>query len=197
MTRRRRAPIWLSHALLALGLSCLVYVLYVVFDRQAYQVVERQRLDAARQTADALGADAPRTPLVEGHAIGAIELPRLKLSAVIVQGDSPALLRRAVGHLASTAWTDEPGNIVLAGHRDTFFRPLEDVRVGDVITLTTIDGGVDYQVESTRVVEPADVGVLRSSGGRTLTLVTCYPFSYIGPAPQRFIVSARAVVDPM
>jgi sortase A len=96
-----------------------------------------------------------------------------------------------VGHLAETALPGEMGNVVLAGHRDTFFRPLKGVQVGDAITLKTRDGDVTYEVESTRVVPPTDLSVLDSTGERTLTLITCFPFSYVGSAPNRFIVRAR------
>jgi sortase A len=129
--------------------------------------------------------------LVDGGAIGEIRIPRLGLTAIVVQGDSAAVLRRAVGHLADTALPGEPGNVVLAGHRDTFFRPLRGVRAGDAITLRTRDGDFEYRVESTAVVPPSDVRALQPTGGRTLTFITCFPFSYVGSAPDRFIVRAR------
>ena len=110
---------------------------------------------------------------------------------MVVQGDSAAILRLAVGHLADTALPGESGNVVLAGHRDTFFRPLKRVQVGDVITLKTRGGAFTYRVESTSVVPPTDVQVIRPTGRRTLTLITCFPFAYIGSAPNRFIVRAH------
>jgi sortase A len=102
-------------------------------------------------------------------------------------------LQRAVGHIPETALPGEMGNVVLAGHRDTFFRPLREVRPGDVITLKTPDGSFQYRVESTAVVPPSDVRVLQASSERTLTLITCFPFHYVGPAPNRYIVRAREV----
>jgi sortase A len=87
-------------------------------------------------------------------------------------------------------------NIVLAGHRDTFFRPLKGVRLGDAITLKTQNGDFEYAVQSTAIVAPTDVQVLQSTSGRTLTLITCYPFSYVDPAPDRFIVRAREREGP-
>ena len=110
---------------------------------------------------------------------------------MVAQGDSAAILRRAVGHLANTALPGELGNVVLAGHRDTFFRALEGVRAGDVITVRTPSRDFQYLVESTAVVPPTDVQVLEPTGGRTLTLITCFPFYYLGAAPDRFIVRAR------
>ena len=86
-----------------------------------------------------------------------------------------------------------PGNVGLAGHRDTFFRALRNIRPDDTIELETTEGTYRYQVSSTRIVTPRDVSVLKSSGGPTLTLVTCYPFYYVGSAPKRFIVHATAV----
>ena len=96
-----------------------------------------------------------------------------------------------VGHLPDTALPGEPGNIVLAGHRDTFFLPLKRVRAGDAITLRTRGGDFEYLVESTAVVRPTDLTVIQTTDRSTLTLTTCFPFSYVGPAPDRFIVRAR------
>ena len=97
---------------------------------------------------------------------------------VVAQGDSPAILQRAVGHVADSAFPGETGNVVLAGHRDTFFRPLKRVRVGDAITVKTLNGDFDYLVESTRVVPPTDLQVLEPTGGRTLTRCS---FCFEGP----------------
>ena len=177
---RRTIDVLLVGGLLALG-----YVAYVVADAKAYQVVEQRRFEQARD-------DNAETPaVVEGSPIGEMQIPRLEFTAVVVQGDSSAILRRAVGHLADTAMPGESGNVVLAGHRDTFFRPLQQVRAGDVIMLRTRNGSFEYEVESTAVVRPTDVQVLQPTSTRTLTLITCFPFSYLGPAPDRFIVRAR------
>jgi sortase A len=110
-----------------------------------------------------------------------------------VQGGSPKALRHAVGHLPETALPGEPGNVVLAGHRDSFFRPLSRIQLGDGIIFKTVDGEFEYQVESTEVVLPSDVGVLQPSNEKTLTLVTCFPFYYLGAAPKRFIVRAHQI----
>jgi sortase A len=101
-------------------------------------------------------------------------------------------LRSAVGHVPETALPGEPGNAAFAGHRDTFFRKLRHVRKGDRIVVTTPDGVYDYVVRETRVVPPSDVSVLEPTAEQSLTLVTCYPFDYIGSAPERFIVRATA-----
>jgi sortase A len=145
-----------------------------------------------RRFEETRGNVVPSPSLVEGGSIGEIQIPRLGLTALVVQGDSEAVLQHAVGHLVDTALPGEPGNIVLAGHRDTFFRPLRRVRAGDAITLRTRAGDFEYLVESTAVVRPTDLAVIQPTDRPTLTLVTCFPFYYVGPAPDRFIVRARA-----
>ena len=175
---------------LAAGLLALGYAAYVVADAKAYQAIEQRRFERLRHHA------VPAPGLVEGGSMGEIRIPRLGLTAIVVEGDSAAILRRAVGHVAGTALPGEWGNVVLAGHRDTFFRPLKSIRAGDAITLSTRDGDFDYFVESTSIVPPTDVQVMEPAGGRTLTLITCFPFSYLGSAPDRFIVRARETEGP-
>jgi sortase A len=191
MSRTARAVRVAAGLFLAAGLLALGYAAYIVTDAKTYQAIEQRRFEQARP-------DAPAQPaLVDGRPIGEIRIPRLGLTAIVVQGDSAAILRRAVGHLARTAWPGEAGNAVLAGHRDTFFRPLKRVQVGDAITLKTRTGDFEYLVESTAVVPPTDVQVLQPTGGRTLTLITCFPFTYLGSAPNRFVVRARETHGPL
>jgi sortase A len=178
-----------TRVLFAAGLLALGYAAYVVADAKAFQAIEQQRFEHARDSAVAVPA------LVEGGSIGEIQIPRLGVTAMVVQGDSTAILQRAVGHLTGTALPGESGNVVLAGHRDTFFRPLKQVHAGDAITLKTRNRDFEYLVESTAVVRPSDVRVLQPTRTRTLTLITCFPFSYIGPAPDRFIVRASEVIE--
>lgn len=123
--------------------------------------------------------------------IGRIVIKRLQLSAIVKEGLDARTLRRAVGHVPGTALPGEAGNVALAGHRDTFFRPLRDVRVGDRVELETPRATFTYQVESIRIVRPSDVEVLDPTPYPALTLITCYPFNYVGKAPKRFIVRAR------
>jgi sortase A len=122
--------------------------------------------------------------------IGRLEIPRLKLAVMVREGADEGTLRRAVGHIPGTALPGNVGNVGLAGHRDTFFRSLRNIRADDTIELETTEGTYRYVVKSTRIVTPRDVSVLEASGGETLTLVTCYPFYYVGSAPKRFIVHA-------
>jgi len=125
--------------------------------------------------------------------IGRLEIPRLGLSVIVMPGDDETTLSRAVGHLPDTPLPWASGNAALAGHRETFFRPLEEVQVGDAIYFDTPLGRLQYRVQRAFVVEPADVWVLDPTTEPTLTLITCYPFQYIGPAPKRFVVQARRV----
>jgi sortase A len=125
-----------------------------------------------------------------GTLLGRLEIPKLGISVMVLEGDGDDVLRKAVGHVPTTAFPGGQGNVVIAGHRDTFFRALRKIRKDDEIIFTTAQGAYNYQVGSIEKVGPQDVQVLKASLLPTLTLVTCYPFDYIGPAPQRFIVQA-------
>jgi sortase A len=187
MTIPRRAVRRAAGVLLLAGLLALGYAALVVIGARVYQTSEQRRFD--RASAERSAAPAA----TEGMALGRIHIARIGLTAVIVQGDSSDILQRAVGHLMETALPGESGNVVLAAHRDTFFRRLKGIRVGDAISIQTLRGDFAYTVVSTAVVSPEAVEVLRPTRERTLTLVTCFPFSYLGPAPSRFIVRAREV----
>ncbi|HEU5162990.1 MAG TPA: class D sortase [Thermoanaerobaculia bacterium] len=154
------------------------------------------------ETKPAAEAPRPRKPAppsleslmaVDPELLGRIEIPRVGLSAIVRKGDDDATLRRAVGFIPGTAPPGEGGNTALAGHRDTFFRPLRRVEEGDRIRLVVPPNTYEYRVDSMRVVEPSEVSVLDSSGTEELTLVTCYPFRFIGPAPDRYIVKATRI----
>jgi len=171
---------------LVFGLLALGYAGFVFADSHAYQAVEIKKFAQAGRLSD------PHI-LVEGDVIGEIEVPRLGLQAIVVQGDSIANLRRAVGHISKSALPGEWGNVALAGHRDTFFRPLRDIRVGDEIRFKTPEQNFEYLVQSIEVVAPNDMQVLEPSTGHDLTFITCFPFHFVGPAPKRFVVRAREV----
>jgi sortase A len=187
---RRTRIARLGHAaycvLLAGGVCALVYCAYVLAAAHSYQATEKSQLTRA-------GKLEEHARVTEGGVIGEMKIPRLGLDAIFLQGDSPAILRRAVGHISDTALPGEPGNVVLTAHRDTFFRPLRDIRPGDTIEVRTPDGEFAYRVDWTEVVSPRDVGVLHASSENTLTLVTCFPFYFVGPAPKRFIVHGREI----
>jgi sortase A len=110
---------------------------------------------------------------------------------VVLEGEAPTALLLGVGHLADTPFPWDGGNSVLAAHRDTFFRPLEHIRLDDVIRFSTADAEFEYTVRETRIVEPTDLEVLEPTSASSVTLITCYPFTHVGPAPQRFIVRAE------
>ena len=132
----------------------------------------------------------------EGELLGRIRIPGTDVSAIFLEGISHRTLRHGVGHIPGTALPSETaGNVGIAGHRDSFFRGLKDIDKDDVIEVTTLDGTWRYRVEWTRVVLPADTAVLTGTEGPSLTLVTCYPFYYVGSAPKRFIVRAH-LIDP-
>lgn len=186
-------------AILLLG-----YCAFVQADAWKFQNRERVELEQLvhhRQTAAdgavstvALTPARNPTPALTRGLIGRIDIPRLGVSVIVMEGTGSAVLRRAVGHIAGTALPGQPGNIGLSGHRDTFFRPLRNIARNDIITLTTPLGEYRYRVVSTKIVSPQDVAVLAPDGSEILTLVTCYPFYYVGSAPNRFIVRAERVI---
>lgn len=141
-------------------------------------------------------APPDRPPSVANNGlVGRLAIPRLHLSAMVREGVEEDTLSLALGHIPSTALPGEKGNIGVAGHRDTLFRRLRDIHVNDLIRFETVGGSHTYQVENTRVVRPQDVSVLKAGSYPELTLVTCYPFYYVGSAPDRFIVKAREVTE--
>jgi sortase A len=175
--------------LIAAAILGLGYCGFVVLEAWNFQRVEGRRLDlVAAPPAEVLQAVAD-----EG-LIGRIEVRRLGLSVVVIEGTTATTLRRAAGHISGTAFPGKAGNVGIAGHRDTFFRPLRNIRQNDIVTLTTTAGEYRYRVVSTKVVSPGDVSVLSPGGGEVLTLVTCYPFYFVGSAPDRFIVRAERVI---
>ncbi len=122
--------------------------------------------------------------------LAVLRIPRLNLEAPVLEGTDEFTLNRGVGRILGTARPGQSGNIGIAGHRDGFFRPLRDIRAGDPIELITISEKTVYAVERIRIVDPGDVSILRPRSEPSLTLVTCYPFYFVGPAPKRYIVEA-------
>lgn len=147
-----------------------------------------------RQAIRVFAQPHPLSLVTTGELVGRMEIPRLKISVAVAEGTDAATLRRAAGHILGTSLPGQAGNIGIAGHRDTVFRPLRQARQGDVIVLVTSQGEYRYRVVSTTIVSPTDVGVLKPDGHEILTLVTCYPFFFIGPAPDRFIVRAERFI---
>jgi sortase A len=141
----------------------------------------------------AKNSSAREVSLPAGGPLGRIEIASIGLKAMIQEGTGRQTLQRGIGHIVGTSLLGASGNIGLAGHRDTFFRQLRNIHEGAEITLTTLSGSFVYRVDLISIVEPEDSAVLRDSGENFLTLVTCYPFSYVGPSPKRFIVRARQI----
>jgi sortase A len=184
-----RVPLWSQRILFASGILMLGYCGFVLVDRWVFQKQETADLERFVPQAQ---VTAPAAVGPDG-LIGRIQIERLGISVVLLEGTSNKTLRRAVGHIAGTALPGQSGNVGIAGHRDTFFRPLRNVQADDLITLTTPGGEYRYRVVSTKIVSPNNVAVLDSDGNQILTLVTCYPFYYLGSAPDRFIVRATRV----
>ena len=134
-----------------------------------------------------------RLSVRDGSPLSRLDIPRLGISVVVVEGVTSRDLRLGLGHIPGTAFPDEFGNVGIAGHRDTFLRQLRKIRAHDSITLTTLAGSYQYSVDWTRVVKPRDVGVLDPVEEAILTIVTCYPFYWVGSAPERFIVRAKQI----
>ncbi len=200
---RRKTLRWAERLLLLVGLLCVGYFLYTYAEAQLYQAFEDRELDKILNDTAATGTSgkpreetapaprvAPRRTFAAGSTVGRIEIPRLGVSAVIRAGSDARTLRLAVGYIPGTALPGDRGNFGLAGHRDTFFRKLRDINPDDEIRIVSQDGVFTYFVQRTSIVMPQDVWVLDPTNDPTLTLVTCYPFNYIGSAPKRFIVRA-------
>jgi len=205
MTSRLRFR-WLQTGLLVLAFVFLGLWSWSHLESRGFQSAESRRLEAALRDAESdprsaspaafvvLPAPEPSKHAKEpGGVLGRIEIPRLHITAIVAEGSDVKTLERAVGHITSTALPGSPGNSALAGHRDTFFRGLGGVRVDDVIRIVTLERTYTYRVEWSLVVEPRRVDVLDSTATRSLTLITCYPFAFVGHAPQRFVVRATQV----
>ena len=186
---RRVVPI----ILILVGVLCLAWFGVHVAQRARSQ--RQQQVALNREMSRAAAAPpSPATPRVPADGVvGRLEIPRIHLSAIVAEGDDEKTLDTAVGHLPDTALPWEGSNSVLAGHRDALFRPLRNIRVGDDIRLTTPRGTFAYRVREMYVTTPDNLGVLAPTDDAELTLLTCYPFHYIGPAPKRYIVRAERV----
>jgi sortase A len=187
---------WIERLFLVAGAICLASV-FVLWPHAAFYQVRAKRemgdvpaaIGAPRATPAPVSLESDGTSL-----IGLLDIPRLRLSVAAVEGDDDEVLRVAVGHVPGTPLPWEEGNSAFAGHRDMFFQPLKYLRPGDVVTLSTRHGNFRYRVRAILVVDPNETWALRPPDPAvSLTLVTCYPFTYVGLAPLRFIVHAERV----
>jgi sortase A len=177
------------------AITCLSFCSVAYGSAAIHQAREKAILEELRAAADhhasGSGSRAAKLKVANNVLLGLIEIPRLDTAAIVEEGVENGTLWKAVGHVPGTAFPGENGNAVLAAHRDTYFSGLGDLKVGDLVSFKSPTATYSYRVESTRIVEPDDADVLRASKEPTLRLVTCYPFHYIGSAPQRYVVTAR------
>jgi sortase A len=190
-TRGRLLLGWVRWFLLIAGALAVCYVAVTLLHARFYQEAANNTLQQQMQSREQHKANPPAVVAKEGDLLGHIEIPRLGLKVAILEGTRSRTLRLGVGHINGTALPGQPGNIGIAGHRDTFFRGLKDIRPSDEIQIQTATGLSDYEVDWVKIVPPDDTAVLAPSAESGLTLVTCYPFYFIGAAPQRFVVHAR------
>ena len=211
---------WGRNLFFVIGILALGYVAFAFVDARLFQAAQsrqfQRELDGLKPPIGSDERPHPFVPPAEAEAeangvrassldigargdspLGRIEISNVGLTAMIREGTDARTLRRAVGHIPGTPLPGQQGNVVITGHRDTFFRPLHNIRKDDEITLTTLSGSYRYRVDSTRVVEPDDTEALADSDDAVLTLVTCYPFYFVGPAPKRFIVRAHLINQPL
>ena len=199
---------WIERLLWVVGCALIVYCVYTVVQAamtqgKASRILERDaksyrsarispQSDNLLSKGNAAVAGAVENRGTKETVVGRLSIPRIGLSAMVLEGDDARTLRVGLGHIPGTAEPGQPGNVGIAGHRDTFLRRLRVIGRGDEVLLQTAAITYRYQVSSIEVVEPQNVSVLSAGKKDELTLVTCYPFSYFGPAPRRFIVHAAA-----
>lgn len=176
----------------ALFLAGAVLLGYCAAVQVSSQLTRRHVLDAmAGPVVDV--QESLREIVAQTGFVGRIEIPRIGMDVVVLADADRRSLDRGAGHLSRSALPGEPGNVVLVGHRDSHFRKLRDIRLGDDIRVITQLDTFEYQVKETLTVTPDQVWVLEDVGTPMLTLITCYPFAYVGPAPKRFVVRAWPV----
>ena len=192
----RHLLIWSSVASIAAGLGCLAWFVFYQVDTALYEqrqtALIQQPAEAESPVPEARVAST-QSLRADPKVLGRVEIRRLGVSDVIREGADTKTLQRAVGHVPKTARPGAKGNMVLAAHRQQQFRGLRDARQGDRIHVTTPQGRFEYEVEQSWVVDPQDVSVMDATPGRQITLLTCYPFDYVDPAPQKFVVKKRQV----
>ena len=185
-----------------LGLLCAAVPLYSrVEARSAQQFASRNFASRTTNSSSGVPVSSPATDTSEqisaSGILGRLEISSLGLSVPVLDDYDPDSLRKGVGHIRGTALPGGLGNFAVAGHRDTFFRPLRSIRPGTQITMTTAQGTYQYIVDTTSIVLPSNVSVLDIGWRPEMTLITCYPFNFIGAAPKRFIVRAHLLsLDP-
>jgi len=187
---------YLGSAVAAIGALILALAATAVFEGWFYQWSGHRQLNATPlfgQRVHAAGKESdtsvnPRP--ARGMLLAKLQVPRLNMSVVVLEGSDDATLKKGPGHIEETAFPGELGNVGIAGHRDTHFRPLRNIRINDKVIVTTKTSTIEYFIDSVDIIHPTDMEILDPTSGPTLTLVTCYPFEFIGNAPMRFIIRA-------
>jgi sortase A len=185
-----------ERALLVFGLTCLGWYGLAAADAAQRQQEARAAIERAIANAEPAVSENTETAAnktLGSNLIGLLEIPRLGVLTPVVEGDDDNALRGTAGHLPDTPRPWEKGNSAIAAHRDGLFRPLRNIRVGDALRVHTPHGELLYEVKDTHIVHPSDLSVLQAKSEHMLTLITCYPFYYVGSAPKRFIVHAELV----
>ncbi|MBP9144669.1 MAG: class D sortase [Thermoanaerobaculia bacterium] len=199
---------WIQTGTLGAGVALLVFFAGAMLDRSVARGRQLSAFEAARDAApDPAGPGATDQSLwSEGRIakyreslsldfappLAVLRIPRLGLEVPVLPGIDELTLNRAVGAIPGTAAPGESGNVGIAGHRDGYFRGLKDLESGDRLELETLDGIQEFRVTSIRIVDPSEVHVLAPTPRQVVTLVTCYPFYFVGKAPRRYIVQAEA-----
>ena len=194
---RKKLLSFVGCILVAGGALAFVYYAYLELDLRHVQRAASTALDQkpTRHAEWTHASSVPHAIVIvpprREELIGRMDIPRASVSVMVLEGADPKTLRVAAGHISGTALPGTAGNVGIAAHRDTFFGPLRYVRPNDAIVLTTSYGTFRYTVDSVEIVSPTEVRVLQRTSHPELTLVTCYPFLYVGSAPKRFVVHAR------
>jgi sortase A len=173
------------------GMLALAFVAATLFNARLFQNAANKTLEAQIHAAEQHKSVRTNNAVKEGDVLGRIKIPKIALSVAVLQGTTNKTLRLGAGHIEGTALPGESGNIGIAGHRDTFFRGLKNLHKGDKILFETVSGTDIYEVDWIQITAPSDGGIVSPTTESSLTLVTCYPFRYIGAAPERYIVHAH------
>lgn len=188
---------WTERGLIAIGVGLAAWCAAILVEAQFHQTAPMTPPLTVTQTVlpgDSGDAKASTAPAPAGGVLlGRLEAPSVKLSTAVLEGSDDATLSRGSGHIEDTPFPGQPGNVGIAGHRDTTFRALRNIHVGDTLEYKTADRRYRYRISQTMIVGPDDVYVLDPTPRPALTLVTCYPFEFVGHAPRRFIVRADLV----
>lgn len=193
LARRKDLRSLLPHALITLGFVVLLYVgtEYALMFREQHVLANQW----AAQNSTASPALQPTSASVADNLVR-LTIPKINVDAIVVEGTSAKDLMRGPGHIRSSAYPGEQGNVVISAHRDTFFRHIVELSKGDQIQLQRRGITYTYEVTGKKITDPNDVSVIQQTQDARLTLITCYPTYYIGPAPERLVVFSKLVSPP-